>query len=95
MEIISNGSGSHHQLRKLETRMDLIKSATSKSGGVYLYSNQQGCDGDRLYFDGTALIYANGKLLTQGSQFSLKDVEVVKKTFSNFGNFSYFKKILY
>ncbi len=30
VEIITNGSGSHHQLRKLNTRMDLIRSATAK-----------------------------------------------------------------
>ena len=42
IEIITNGSGSHHELRKLNTRVDLIRSATSKSGGVYLYANQQG-----------------------------------------------------
>jgi len=30
VEIISNGSGSHHQLRKLDTRLDLIRGATSK-----------------------------------------------------------------
>ncbi len=38
----SVGSGSHHTLRKLHVRADLIKSATSKAGGVYLYANQIG-----------------------------------------------------
>lgn len=33
VEIISNGSGSHHQLRKLDTRLDLIRGATAKVGG--------------------------------------------------------------
>jgi len=77
VEIIANGSGSHHQLRKLGVRMDLMKSATSKSGGIYLYANQQGCDGGRLYYDGGAMIWSNGQLLAQGSQFSHDDVEVV------------------
>ena len=76
-EIIANGSGSHHNLRKLDTRLNLILSATSKSGGVYLYANQQGCDGGRLYFDGSALIAVNGELVAQGAQFSVHDVEVV------------------
>ena len=80
IEIITNGSGSHHELRKLNTRVDLIRSATSKSGGVYLYANQQGCDGGRLYFDGCALIALNGEIVAQGSQFSLDDVEVVTAT---------------
>eukprot|EP01112_Ceratiomyxa_fruticulosa_P017654 TRINITY_DN5544_c0_g2_i1.p1 TRINITY_DN5544_c0_g2~~TRINITY_DN5544_c0_g2_i1.p1 ORF type:complete len:705 (+),score=141.82 TRINITY_DN5544_c0_g2_i1:93-2207(+) len=80
VEIITNGSGSHHQLRKLNTRIDLMRDATNKSGGVYLYSNQQGCDGGRLYFDGCCLIMINGNLVAQGSQFSLLDVEVITAT---------------
>ena len=76
VEIISNGSGSHHQLRKLNQRVDLIESATKKSGGCYLYSNQRGCDGGRLYYDGCALISLNGEILKQGEQFSVEDVEV-------------------
>ena len=77
VEIIANGSGSHHELRKLDTRIALIRNASAKNGGVYLYANQQGCDGGRLYFDGCALIAQNGEILALGSQFSLKDVEVI------------------
>ncbi|OBT85228.1 hypothetical protein VE02_05187 [Pseudogymnoascus sp. 03VT05] len=72
-EIYTNSSGSHHELRKLHTRVELIVSATLKSGGIYLYANQQG-------YDGCALIVANGKVLAQGSQFSLNDVEVITAT---------------
>lgn len=80
VEIITNSSGSHHELRKLNKRIDLILNATQRCGGVYLYANQKGCDGDRLYYDGCALIAVNGKIVAQGSQFSLKDVEVVTAT---------------
>jgi NAD+ synthase (glutamine-hydrolysing) len=76
IEIILNSSGSHHELRKLDTRINLITEASAKTGGVYMYSNQRGCDGDRLYYDGCSLILNSGKVLAQGSQFSLKDVEV-------------------
>jgi len=76
-EILTNGSGSHHNLRKLDKRMNLITSAVAKSGGVYLYSNQLGCDGGRLYYDGCALICDNGNVLAQGAQFSMDEVEVV------------------
>lgn len=34
----------------------------------------------RLYFDGCASITLNGSVLAQGSQFSLRDVEVVTAT---------------
>ena len=45
-----------------------------------MYANQQGCDGDRLYYDGCAMIAINGRIVAQGSQFSLNDVEVVTAT---------------
>ncbi|KAK3066212.1 glutamine-dependent NAD(+) synthetase, partial [Coniosporium uncinatum] len=80
VEIFTNSSGSHHELRKLNTRYDLIIEATKKAGGIYLYANQRGCDGDRLYYDGSALIIINGNIVAQGSQFSLEDVEVVTAT---------------
>lgn len=77
-EIVSNGSGSHHQLRKLdEQRLSLLREATRRCGGVYLYANQRGCDGGRLYYDGCACVLANGALVAQGAQFGLGDVEVV------------------
>ncbi|KAF4650745.1 Glutamine-dependent NAD(+) synthetase [Perkinsus olseni] len=87
VDIIANGSGSHHELRKLKTRLKLIAGATSKSGGVYLYANSMGCDGGRLlvdtvevdfrYFDGSSLIAVNGEVRAQGSQFAIKEVEVI------------------
>ncbi|CDK25271.1 unnamed protein product [Kuraishia capsulata CBS 1993] len=80
IEIFTNSSGSHHELRKLDVRMKMITEATRKCGGVYLYSNQKGCDGDRLYYDGCALIVCNGEVLAQGDQFSLNDVEVITAT---------------
>lgn len=80
VEIICNGSGSHHELRKLNSRLSLIKSATSKCGGAYLYSNHRGCDGNRMYFDGCSLVCVNGEVIAQASQFSLQDVEVVVAT---------------
>lgn len=45
-----------------------------------MYANQQGCDGDRLYYDGCAMIAVNGQIVAQGSQFSLNEVEVVTAT---------------
>lgn len=80
VEIITNSSGSHFTLQKLDTRLQLIMEATRKCGGIYLYANQQGCDGDRLYYDGCAMVLVNGKVVAQGSQFSLNDVEVVTAT---------------
>ena len=80
VDIVTNGSGSHHELRKLDTRLELIVSATRKCGGIYLYSNQRGCDGGRLYYDGCSLIACNGNVLAQAKQFDVKDVQVVSAT---------------
>ncbi|SPC67979.1 probable QNS1 - Glutamine-dependent NAD Synthetase [Ustilago sp. UG-2017b] len=80
VEIFTNSSASHHELRKLYRRVELIKEATLKLGGIYLYANQQGCDGDRLYYDGCPLIAVNGNIVAQGSQFSLDDVQVISAT---------------
>lgn len=77
VEIFANGSASHHELRKLERRLHRIRAATEGFGGVYLYANQRGCDGGRLYYDGGAMIVVNGEVVAQGSQFSPREVEVV------------------
>ena len=53
--------------RSAPQRLDLMLCATAKSGGVYLYANQQGCDGGRLYFDGCAAVVVNGSLVAQVS----------------------------
>lgn len=81
VEIILNSSASHWQLRKLSDRLQLIQGSSKRNGSLYLYANQQGCDGEgRQYFDGCALIVLNGNIVAQGSQFSLNDVEVISAT---------------
>ncbi|KAA8498143.1 Glutamine-dependent NAD(+) synthetase [Porphyridium purpureum] len=72
VDLISNGSGSHHSLRKLSQRLDLITSATKRIGGAYIYANLIGCDGGRLYYDGCNLVVINGHVLAQGEQFSVE-----------------------
>uniref|UniRef100_A0A8C7YEP3 Glutamine-dependent NAD(+) synthetase n=1 Tax=Oryzias sinensis TaxID=183150 RepID=A0A8C7YEP3_9TELE len=80
VEIFTNSSASHHELRKADQRVQLIRSATAKTGGIYLYANQRGCDGDRVYYDGCAMVAVNGDVVARGDQFSLDDVEVVTAT---------------
>ncbi|KAL8482455.1 hypothetical protein ACS0TY_028577 [Phlomoides rotata] len=77
VEVFLNASGSHHQLRKLDIRLRAFIGATHTRGGIYMYSNHQGCDGGRLYYDGCSCIVVNGDVVAQGSQFSLNDVELV------------------
>jgi NAD+ synthase (glutamine-hydrolysing) len=77
VDIISNGSASHWQMGKRLRRHALIKEATRKNGGAYLYSNMVGCDGNRLVFDGNSMIYKNGELLATGDHLTFGEVEVV------------------
>ncbi|VDP16620.1 unnamed protein product [Heligmosomoides polygyrus] len=74
VDIICNGSGSHHILGKSNYRINqLILGGSQKTGGIYLYSNHRGCDGDRIYYDGGSTIAQNGKLYAQIHQFDIED----------------------
>ncbi|XP_014604248.1 PREDICTED: probable glutamine-dependent NAD(+) synthetase [Polistes canadensis] len=81
VEIIANGSGSYFELRKGYVTVDLVKSATFKCGGCYIFSNLRGCDGARLYFNGGSGIFLNGYILNRGKQFALEEVEITVATF--------------
>lgn len=73
-EIIVNCSGSYMELRKAHIVTDLVKSASSKAGGAYLFSNLRGCDGQRMLFNGCSSVALNGEIIARGKQFSLQDV---------------------
>lgn len=79
-EIIVNSSGSYMELHKAYVTVDLIKAATFKAGGCYLFSNLRGCDGGRVFFNGCSCISLNGNVLARTDQFSLVDVEVATAT---------------
>ena len=80
VEIISNGSGSYMELRKAYITTDLIRSASFKAGGAYLFSNLRGCDGQRVFFHGCSAVALNGEIVARSKQFSLQDVEVTLAT---------------
>ena len=78
--IVLNLSASHFSLRNLHDKCYLVTSATVKTGGIYLYANLRGCDGNRLYFDGSSMIAMNGSILAMTPQFSVNEVDVVSAT---------------
>ncbi|KAI4591800.1 hypothetical protein KJ359_012180 [Pestalotiopsis sp. 9143b] len=81
VEIILNSSASHVELRKLKTRLDLISNSTRKLGGLYVYANASGVDGDaRILYDASSMILVNGKVMEQSPQFTLKPVDVITAT---------------
>ncbi|XP_043267559.1 glutamine-dependent NAD(+) synthetase isoform X3 [Venturia canescens] len=81
VEIISNASGSIFSLRKAYRIVDLVKSATFRCGGCYMYSNFRGCDGGMVFFNGSSCVSVNGRIISRGKQFSLEEVEVTTATF--------------
>ena len=63
--LVMNVSGSYWELRKLDSAISHARSATGKSGGVYAYVNNLGCDGGgRLCCYGRSFVVENGNLLT-------------------------------
>ncbi|KAI6227386.1 Glutamine-dependent NAD(+) synthetase [Aphelenchoides fujianensis] len=74
VDIICNASGSHHVLGKSHQRINqLVLGQTQKLGGIYLYANHRGCDGDRVYYDGMSTVAMNGQLYAQIRQFDIED----------------------
>lgn len=61
-------------VNQLDFKWHLKTEFVFQSGGIYLFANQKGCDGDRLYYDGCAMIAINGDIVARGAQFSLDDV---------------------
>jgi NAD+ synthase (glutamine-hydrolysing) len=82
VDIILNSSGSHYELNKIVKRRNLINAATKRAGGAYCYSNLQGCDGARLYFDGGSMIGLNGKIIQEQTRFTLDEVMVTNTIIS-------------
>lgn len=80
VEIMVNGSGSYLELRKAHITTDLIRNASFKAGGLYMFNNLRGCDGARVYFNGCSAIALNGDIIARAKQFSLADVEVTIAT---------------
>lgn len=76
-DAVLNASASHHELRKLDRRIELVKAASrSNGGGLYAYTNLRGCDSERICYDGCALVAVSGQLICQTKQFGLGDILV-------------------
>lgn len=73
-EIIVNSSGSYLELRKAHIVANLVKSASAKAGGAYIFSNVRGCDGQRVFWNGCSAVALNGDIIGRSKQFSLQDV---------------------
>ncbi|KAF2022838.1 putative glutamine dependent NAD+ synthetase [Setomelanomma holmii] len=75
--IYTISAANDHHLGSFKLRVSDLCKVSRDMGGVLLYANQRGCNGDRIYYEGCAMIFVNGGLVAQGTQFSLEDVEVI------------------
>uniref|UniRef100_A0A8C7FMI7 Glutamine-dependent NAD(+) synthetase n=1 Tax=Oncorhynchus kisutch TaxID=8019 RepID=A0A8C7FMI7_ONCKI len=76
VEIFTNSSANYHELRKADHRVILCVCVCvgGGGGGIYVFANQKGCDGDRLYHDGCAIVAINEDIVAQGRKFFLHDL---------------------
>jgi NAD+ synthase (glutamine-hydrolysing) len=81
-EICLNASASHIEEGKLKRKLQMVCELTQKHGGAYLYCNNRGSDGTRLWFDGGCMFSMNGKMNALSPIFSLSNVSLTIVEFS-------------
>mmetsp|Transcript_15044 Transcript_15044/g.21873 ORF Transcript_15044/g.21873 Transcript_15044/m.21873 type:complete len:702 (+) Transcript_15044:11-2116(+) len=74
--LVLNMGNNSFQMDSMNDRNHHLKHAALKCGGVYMYSNQIGCDGHRSYFDAGSCVIVNGNMISQTQPFSLKQVDI-------------------
>lgn len=80
VEVFNISTAFQQSVGKTAALLEGMQKSLRKSGGVIVYANQKGCDGDRFYYGGKAAVLVNGTVAAQVPQFSLKDVEVCVAT---------------
>ena len=82
VEIFVNSSASHSEEGKLKRKIQMVCELTQKNGGAYLYCNNRGCDGTRLWFDGGCMFSMNGRINALSPITSLSNVSLTIVEFS-------------
>lgn len=80
VDIFHVSSAFQQSIGKTAVLLQGMQQSLKRSGGVIVYANQKGCDGDRFYYGGKAAVILNGTIAAQAPQFSLSDVEVAVAT---------------
>lgn len=79
-DIISNSSASNYVTDKIYRRIFQIKKRLADSCATYLYTNNLGCEGNRLYYDGGNFAMSNGVVQYLAPFASLEEVNVMPVT---------------
>ena len=80
VDVFSVSTAFQQSVGRTAALLEGMQQSARKSGGMVVYANQKGCDGDCFYYGGKALVLVNGIVAAQVPQFSLKDVEVAVAT---------------
>ena len=76
-DVLTVSAANHFSVGNFDSLVSSLHNISKDIGGVILYSNQHGCDGDQSYYDGGPMILVNGEIVSQGPRFSVHDIEVV------------------
>lgn len=61
-DFVSNSSASNFVTDKIYRRMFQVKKRLADSAGAYLYTNNLGCEGNGLYYDGGNFAMVGGEI---------------------------------
>ncbi|KAI4952030.1 hypothetical protein J4E91_003492 [Alternaria rosae] len=76
-DVLTVSGANHFSVGNFDSIVTSLQDISKDIGGVILYSNQHGCDGDQTYYDGGPMILVNGEIVSHGPRFSVHDVELV------------------
>jgi NAD+ synthase (glutamine-hydrolysing) len=76
VDIILNPSASHFAFGKQEIRKRFVIEGSRAFAATYVYANLLGNEAGRALYDGEGLIATGGRLVAQGSRFSMRSMEL-------------------
>ena len=82
VDVLLNPSASHFAVGKNFIREQFIKEGSRAFGVVYAYANLAGTENGTSIFDGGSLIASEGKIVSRGDRFNVRDV-VMNQTLVN------------
>ena len=77
VDIVTNSSGWVFTVDRLKFIIESLISPVKVHGGVYIFSNSNGCGGSNILYDGVAFINQSGNFLSATNYLGFKEVEVI------------------
>ncbi|MBN2164009.1 MAG: hypothetical protein JXR25_05655 [Pontiellaceae bacterium] len=77
VDLILNPSASHFAFGKYEIRKRFVLEGSRAFGAAYVYANLMGNEAGRIVYDGGCLVASEGRMVSEGSRFGFREVDVV------------------